>query len=119
MNSCLSALDSVKLKYYEQNKPRKLEKLKDFNICEKSPDFAKKAFPSNHSLLGPQFKDNDLSSVFLVQNQFLIPGDSTEKAEKIWSLDPRLPLARVFILGHHGSSTSTSEILLEHLPDYE
>jgi competence protein ComEC len=60
-------------------------------------------------------KSNELSQVFLAAG-FLLPGDSTKKEELAWgSLLPQ-GLPRVLILGHHGSRTSTSEFLLNHLP---
>jgi competence protein ComEC len=60
-------------------------------------------------------KTNDLSQVF-IENDFLIPGDSPQKAEKIWAAELPLQNARFLILGHHGSKTSTSEFLLRRLP---
>lgn len=62
-------------------------------------------------------QSNDLSFVYLVKNQVLISGDSTQKAEKLWLHHPSLATARVLILGHHGSKTSTSDQLLNKLPE--
>jgi len=59
---------------------------------------------------------NDLSHVLLVQRKFLIPGDSTIKEEKRWDRFPTLPLTKWLLLGHHGSRTSTSEDLLNKIP---
>lgn len=61
--------------------------------------------------------ENESSHVFTVSNEILIPGDSTKKMEKLWS--PSLSSAnkiRTLLLGHHGSHTSTSQGLLNHLP---
>ena len=58
---------------------------------------------------------NDSSRVVMFQN-FLLPGDSTIQQEKIWSTQPAFHDARVLVLGHHGSKTSTSETLLQQLP---
>lgn len=62
---------------------------------------------------------NDLSQVYIFQNRILIPGDSTTLMEKTWASDlMNLERKRIhtLILGHHGSKTSTSETLLQHLP---
>jgi len=46
----------------------------------------------------------------------LAPGDSPRDQEKKWvSQIPSLSATRFFILGHHGSRTSTSKVLLAHL----
>jgi competence protein ComEC len=60
---------------------------------------------------------NDSSQVAWVPRfKILIPGDSTSKQEKTWAqtVDPSV---RYLILGHHGSKTSTSEVLLMKLPN--
>lgn len=60
---------------------------------------------------------NDLSRVhewWGAQNHILMPGDSTEISEKIWARASH-KLIRILVLGHHGSRTSTSELLLDHL----
>lgn len=59
---------------------------------------------------------NDKSRVAL-WNQILIPGDSTSREEKFWvEAFAELPFTRILVLGHHGSRTSTSLHLLNHLP---
>ena len=59
---------------------------------------------------------NDLSWVQF-ENGFLLPGDSTKKAEKNWANNFKIILeTKVLVLGHHGSRTSTSAILLNKLP---
>jgi competence protein ComEC len=64
-----------------------------------------------------QQNTNDLSHVFLVAKNLLIPGDSTAKQEKIWieGAGADLRRAKFLLLGHHGSRTSTSEELLGRL----
>lgn len=60
---------------------------------------------------------NEMSRVILWQH-ILLPGDSTSSEEKKWVASfPELKLTRWLILGHHGSQTSTSELLLNHLPN--
>lgn len=63
----------------------------------------------------PSSRDaNSLSRVYQFR-EFLFPGDSNKSAEKKWS--PHLTSQiRILILGHHGSRTSTSDLLLHHLP---
>lgn len=47
----------------------------------------------------------------------LVPGDSTLAEEKFWVRDfRRLRETRVLVLGHHGSRTSTSRLLLDGIP---
>lgn len=56
------------------------------------------------------------SSMIFYTDRVLITGDSPIKNEKIWAyeLSPILS-TRVLILGHHGSRTSTGDILLSKL----
>lgn len=58
---------------------------------------------------------NDYSRVFVIKKQFLVPGDSTVRAEKIWSQSLSGDV-RWILLGHHGSQTSTGTGLLKKLP---
>jgi competence protein ComEC len=60
-------------------------------------------------------KRNDTSTVIQIQN-FLIPGDSPSQKEKIWAKNI-LPNNKIeiLILGHHGSKTSSSEVLISRL----
>ncbi|MGE4131307.1 MAG: hydrolase [Bdellovibrionales bacterium] len=70
---------------------------------------------------------NAMSAVSLFAG-LLLPGDSPAGAEKQWAMKrlgwvpsaamtaPPLNSARWLILGHHGSRTSTSELLLGRLP---
>ncbi len=59
---------------------------------------------------------NDLSWVQF-ESGFLLPGDSTKSAEKIWSKDFKIiSQTKVLVLGHHGSRGSTSAALLNKLP---
>jgi competence protein ComEC len=82
-------------------------------------------FPTSTSMLGSRIKYNKLSSVKITSNDLsrvfqwkniLIPGDSPIKQERIWghNSDTR---SQILILGHHGSRTSTSDTLLNHLPN--
>jgi len=64
----------------------------------------------------PSLRANDASRVVLAHG-FLIPGDSTLKQERVWSLQMRdIAKTTRLVLGHHGSRTSTSERLLDQLP---
>lgn len=59
---------------------------------------------------------NDTSTVLQI-DKFLIPGDSPIKKEKIWIHNIMTDNEIQFlILGHHGSRTSTSQLLLKKLP---
>lgn len=58
---------------------------------------------------------NESSLIYQYQN-VLLPGDSVAKQEKIWA-QKNLSHIKVLALGHHGSRTSSSELLLNHLPE--
>lgn len=59
---------------------------------------------------------NDRSEILFSSSfQVLLPGDSTKAQEKLWKIFAP-PGTRGLILGHHGSLTSTSPQLLDHLP---
>ncbi len=58
---------------------------------------------------------NDSSEVVL-SRRVLIPGDSTSKEEKKWAHHRSLIPVWGLILGHHGSGSSSSDQLLQHLP---
>ena len=99
-----------------KNRPTLLKKrqnfFKNFPKCQKNP---LKKINFHFQPPFPKKKANDNSHIFGI-NHFLIPGDSTDKMEKIWL--HRLPPSRykTLILGHHGSRTSTSTELLNALP---
>lgn len=115
-SACLHSLPPVQEEFYKKNKPQKLKRMSLFPRCENknNPNLAR-IFPGPNFRLNNKFKDNDLSSVFILKQKFLIPGDSTLKAEKIWQKND-LSKIEVLILGHHGSATSTGEELLSFLP---
>jgi competence protein ComEC len=59
---------------------------------------------------------NDLSRVYFEKNPgVLIPGDSSRSAEKIWA--PLVAGNKIhwWLLGHHGSLTSNSKLLIEKI----
>lgn len=60
---------------------------------------------------------NDWSRVFIVENEILLPGDSTQKQERHWSKAIQGNRIKILVLGHHGSQTSTSKTLLKKLPN--
>lgn len=61
-------------------------------------------------------KDSNARSHILLHREVLIPGDSPQKQEALWSHLPWVSKSRVLILGHHGSRTSSSEGLLKSVP---
>lgn len=88
--------------------PRKMKIIKKFRRCPGE-------VPGLSSWSPPHSKNsNDSSRVYLFKN-ILMPGDSTKKMEEVWSKVPWISSARVLILGHHGSHTSTSDALLNRL----
>ncbi len=59
---------------------------------------------------------NDLSRVFyLPYAQTLFPGDSTSGEEKRWAPKTKNLTIKWWLLGHHGSKTSSSEILIKNI----
>lgn len=62
------------------------------------------------------FSQNNRNSLVFWIEGFLLPGDSTRSEEKTWAHAPQIPRTRLWLLGHHGSASSTSKILLERLP---
>ena len=58
---------------------------------------------------------NDSSFIFIVKNKILIPGDSSANMEFYWAPLIQNPI-QVLITGHHGSKSSTSSFLIDHLP---
>ena len=105
------------------------EKILELPKCspEKQPDQASNLI---HQLLwrdsAPMHSltSNDLSRVFAVGERYnnqqradrvIVPGDSTSREELHWGLLAMLAKPNILILGHHGSHTSTSEFLLNHL----
>jgi len=58
---------------------------------------------------------NDSSLVYRYKN-ILIPGDSSKKMEKAWVKQLKTHKFNYLLLGHHGSRTSTSDLLLKNLP---
>ncbi len=95
--------------------------LREISFCD--PETAAKAATNVRELFSipnlssPRtLKSNQLSRVFwLKEISVLIPGDSTTQEEKTWG--PNIPATtRGLVLGHHGSRTSTSELILEKLP---
>ena len=69
-----------------------------------------------------RLKANDLSRVFVLKGQILLPGDSTKRAEKVWTQNMKASKRnriRWLIAPHHGSYTSSSKELLKALPHLE
>lgn len=65
-----------------------------------------------------QYKNLNASSAVVVAGPMLIPGDSPVAQEKVWRHQLNgLGQVKVLILGHHGSSTSTGQNLLQALPE--
>lgn len=63
-------------------------------------------------------KNTNESSAIFFDDRVLMTGDSPIKIEKLWvNRIENLSTTRVYILGHHGSRTSSGEGLLAHLPE--
>lgn len=79
------------------------------NSMNLSPDDLRQWSPSTG-------KDSNSQSHVLRMGDILIPGDSPATEERTWRQLPWIRSARILILGHHGSRTSSSEALLTELP---
>lgn len=86
--------------------------LKKIPLCKTTPANYKEIV--HKPSLRLKVSKNDLSKVFKI-GPILIPGDSTKRQEKLWSLRKDY-LITILIAGHHGSKTSTSKYLLRNLP---
>ena len=75
------------------------------------PDIRELFWPENVRLKN----SNESSRVFIIKKRVLIPGDSSQRMEKYWSSLVKDPI-QILIAGHHGSFSSTSSFLLNHLP---
>jgi competence protein ComEC len=102
---CLAEGPRTQFKKFTQEIIQKLSKC-DYNpLVTKLPDTA-------------QFKTTNDSSHVQVLKNVLIPGDSPTRKEKEWVFKiPHPETIKYLVLGHHGSRTSTSDLLLDHLPN--
>jgi competence protein ComEC len=115
-NFCLYKLPREDIK-----SPKKLYFFNNTPLC---PDIDS---PNKHYVTEIEFltnsknmASNDLSRIYVLKSRhgnLLLPGDSTKKSEKIWAPQIAKYNIRYFILGHHGSRTSTSPWLLRHMPN--
>lgn len=100
-------------KTYLPKSKRKLNLIQKIPVCKKitSKFITEVKLPDKAN---PK-TSNEKSRIFIIKKQILIPGDSTQKMEKFW-----VPLIKdsiqLLILGHHGSKSSTSHLLLDFLP---
>lgn len=90
---------------------------KKMNLINTWAPCAPQAWKENIKIWTPTLSasSNARSHVILFR-KILLPGDSPKTQEKIWRHQPWTSQSRILVLGHHGSQTSTSEELLETLP---
>lgn len=119
---CLVAKPRETLNFKKSNFIQKLNLCSEQRSKQNSKQRSEQAQEIN--FISTRFKNtNDLSRVYLLKGSgqsILIPGDSTAESEKIWvtqiTAAQRLKIHNL-ILGHHGSRTSTSELLIKNLPN--
>ncbi len=94
---------------------KKMKLLAHFPFCQDPPHpEIKLIFPLKKEQGQLPDISNAQSQVFLFKN-WLIPGDSRQEEEKIWSL--RVPdNVKALVVGHHGSRTSSSPELIRRIP---
>ncbi len=94
-------------------RPRKSFSAKKKNLMGQLPPCPKLS-GAEEIVWTPKGKNpNDLSRVYFLKNPgVLIPGDSPRSEEKIWSAKIRKLEIKFWLLGHHGSLTSSSKTLI-------
>ncbi len=112
--------------------PKNARRYRQIPQCRDTTLWEKEVHELSFPLSIRKARANDFSRVFVVHGRFLVPGDSTARAEKLWvpllSAKVNGALGRDnprglgtgitwLVLGHHGSNTSTSEGLLRSLPN--
>ncbi len=106
LKACLALAPESETTEYKRHFVKKISPCPDFNSNQ-----VRKVNTSNTL----QKKSNDFSHVLIhLPSRILIPGDSPAQQEKKWVLN--LPThIHGLILGHHGSQSSTSNLLLNRL----
>jgi competence protein ComEC len=97
---------------------RKRELFRKFDSCpDADPSWSQQIYDGMRPMQTAAKRDsNDYSRVYELKHLAIVQGDSPQKEEKYWS--ERILSANeihYLILGHHGSRTSTSKKLLQHL----
>lgn len=88
--------------------PKKLiRSLENYKSCQSNPRWIRTVFSGEAN----QGK-NGGSIVYQVGDSVIVAGDSLMRQEKLWAPKIRKPI-NLLILGHHGSRTSTSMLLLK------
>lgn len=99
-----------------QGLPKKRNKRR---MIQRIPPCAAQNHHSIKELLWPKTvqarNSNESSRIFIIKKRVLIPGDSNSRMEKYWSSLIEDPI-QVLVVGHHGSRSSTSNLLLNSLP---
>lgn len=100
-----------------ESSPQKMKWLAQFKICsDDSKTKIQKIFPDHQEEKKLPEISNAQSQVLVVRH-WLVPGDSRREEEALWS--QRLSLHKItgLVLGHHGSKTSNSDLLIRRLPE--
>lgn len=85
-------------------------------VSRKIPVCMNEVFKDSQRLFTPQkFSNKNDSSKIYQHKNVLIPGDSSQKQEKSWVKVIEAKEFKYLVLGHHGSRTSTSDLLLSKL----
>lgn len=90
----------------------KMKILEQFKDCEQTEKAVQQWSPENAKTL----KDTNSTSHVVRYSSFLMPGDSPKTQERIWKELYWISDAKLLVLGHHGSRTSTSAELLQRMP---
>ncbi|MBO9665237.1 MAG: hydrolase [Bdellovibrio sp.] len=98
----------INLRPLGKSSPRKMKILAQFQDCSSEKNF-KEWSPQNA-------KETNSRSHVVRYEDYLLPGDSPVAEERFWQNIYWITSARVLVLGHHGSRTSTSTELLTRLP---
>src|SRR5690606_3456308 len=106
---CQTKINYVEISHWDLDHYRYLSKLKrKMRISKEKPPGLRVLFSSK------MFKDKNSNSFVHSLHNVLFTGDSTAKAEKLWA-HLISDSSRIFLVPHHGSRTSSSKYLLNHL----
>lgn len=138
MNACRNFQNSVHLSHWDSDHINFTSRANYFlpNLCRSrlpggNPSEHKRRMvgrvPECGTYRPPEFQEwrpesghrrasNDESAIAL-DHQALLPGDSPKNMEQRWASElKKIQTAKFLVLGHHGSRTSTSPLLLNRLP---
>jgi competence protein ComEC len=106
---CKAKTNYIEISHWDFDHYRFLKHLeRKFPISDNPPPKLETLFTTT------KFKDKNSNSKIQVLGNILLTGDTTVRAETLWSHFIQRPI-RILLVPHHGSKTSSSPYLLKHL----